>query len=174
MSGERTGTRDTSAPSPCRWRLLPATFRALPRCKGGGAQTVAKKGTNTRFFSRPPHATQASPNRHRSGVLIYRFNQWHPAWHLDKLQPPHFLLHTGLRMPNYTLACTNRAAGAKQGAGGDELSDAERAVVAEGQAERAGDVEWKDRFMICPENYPLSAGMLQPASSPGHCHSSRR
>ncbi len=68
-------------------------------------------------------------------------------------------------MPNYTRACKSRAAAAQRGAGGDQQSDAERAVVAE--AEGAGDVEWKDRFMICPENYPLSAGVLQPASPPG-------
>ncbi len=142
----------------CRYARLPA----------GYALSSLSWGTGTCFFlASVRHTAQdpASPDRHRSGVLIYRFNHWHPAWHLDKLQPPHFLLHTGLRMPNYTLACTNRAVAAKRGAGGDELSDLERAVVAE--AEGTGDVEWKDRFMICPENYPLSAGMLQPASSLG-------
>ena len=40
----------------------------------------------------------------RSGVLIYRFNHWHPGWHLDRLQSPYFLLHTGLHLPNYTEA----------------------------------------------------------------------
>jgi hypothetical protein len=139
----------------CRYARLP----------DGYALSSLSWGTGTCFFVASVRHTAQDPAGHRSGVLIYRFNHWHPAWHLDKLQPPHFLLHTGLCMPNYTRACTIRAAAAKRGAGGNEMSRTEREEVDE--AEGAGDVEWKDRYMICPENYPLSAGMLQPASSPG-------
>ena len=68
----------------------------------------------------------------RSGILIYCFENWHAAWHTDKARAPHFLLHTGLHMPD------------------DDAM--------EGMAQD----EWKDRFLVCPENYPLTSGLLLP------------
>jgi hypothetical protein len=68
----------------------------------------------------------------RSGILIYCFEHWHPAWHSDKVRAPHFLLHTGLQIPD---------------------DDAMEGMTQD---------EWKDRFLVCPENYPLSSGPLLP------------
>ncbi len=92
-------------------------------------------------------------------MLIYRFNHWHSGWHTDAVQSPYFLLHTGLRLPNYTQASNIRASAARRG----ELGDSDQRILLE--AERSGDAEWKDGFLLCPDNYPLSPGLLLPPPS---------
>ena len=110
----------------CRYVRLPA----------GYVLSSLSWGTGSCFFVA---SVQIKVDGHswRSGVLIYRFKHWHAGWHSDKLRPPHFLLHTGLKVPpsfDETEAC-------------DETED-----------------EWMNRFLLCPENYPLSSGLLLPPS----------
>ena len=74
-----TGMRDALAPWRCRWRLSTVTFHPLPCPNGGGAQTVAKKGTNALFFSGPP---PCHPRRLRQLLLpplSYAFSVYHDA-----------------------------------------------------------------------------------------------
>ena len=101
----------------CRYVRLPL----------GYALSSLSWGTGSCFFV--VSAQHIVAGSRRSGVLIYRFKHWHSGWHTDKLRAPHFLLHTGLRMP------IDRP---------------------------APDDDWNDRFVVCPENYPLSSGLLLP------------
>ena len=79
-------------------------------------------------------------DRVRSGILMYRFNDWHSGWHLDKLKQPTLLLHTGLWLPDGT------------------------------NAETDGISEWNDSYLLCPDNYPLCEGRLHPLHQQSHRH----
>jgi hypothetical protein len=116
----------------CRYVRLPA----------GYALSSLSWGSGSCFFVASVQIKVNEFNEHpwRSGVLIYRFKHWHAGWHSDKLRPPHFLLHSGLKTSQF-------------------CDDAHT------------EDEWReDRFVLCPENYALSSGVLLPPSLREGCN----
>jgi hypothetical protein len=121
----------------CRYLRLPRNL----------VVTSLSWGSASCFFVASFAASQDDSSRSlRSGVLIYRFNHWHSAWHFDQIQPPHYLLHTGLYLPNHAAA----------------LARARDSIPLQ-----CTDPEW-NRFLLCPDNYPLTQGLLCPPASASH------